>query len=143
MSMKISSKGRYAVKIMLDMAKAEGGQYCKIREVAKRQDITEKYLEQIMAKLLRGGFVKSTRGANGGYMLVEEPKSYTIGMILRLVEGSLNTVDCIDANNCKCLKYDSCETLEVWEHLDAAISSVVDHITIADLMKNYDRQSNE
>lgn len=138
MSMKISSKGRYAVRIMLDIAKAESGQYSKVREVAKRQEITEKYLEQIMSTLNKGGFVKSSRGAKGGYMLMEPPENYTIGMILRLVEGSLKTVECIDENDCKCLKYDTCETLEVWEQLDRAISNVIDNITIADLLKKED-----
>ena len=90
--MKISTRGRYAVRVMLDLATNNTGECVKVKQIAKRQEISEKYLEQIIAILNKAGFVKSVRGAQGGYRLAMDPSSYTIGMILRLTEGSLAPV---------------------------------------------------
>jgi Rrf2 family protein len=131
--MKISSRGRYAVRIMVDLAVNNTGEYAKVNQIAKRQDISEKYLEQIISVLNKAGYVKSTRGAQGGYKLARDASSYTVGMILRLTEGSLCPVACLEGDVNECERCDTCETLEVWKRLNVAINQVVDSITIADL----------
>ena len=132
--MKISTKGRYAVRVMLDLALNDTGEYVKVREIAKRQEISEKYLEQIIAVLNKAGYVRSTRGAQGGYKIAKDPSQYTVGMILRLTEGSLSPVSCLDGDQGDCERCDTCETMGVWQQLQEAVNSVVDHITIADLV---------
>ena len=95
--MKISTKGRYALRLMLDLAQySNENEYVSIKKVSQRQDISEKYLEQIVAQLSRANFVKSIRGAQGGYRLVKAPENYTVGMILRLIEGNLSSVSCLE-----------------------------------------------
>ncbi len=94
--MKISTKGRYAVRVMLDLALNNSGECIKVKEIAGRQGISEKYLEQIIAVLHKAGYVKSVRGAQGGYRLAREPEAYTVGMVLRLTEGSLAPVACLE-----------------------------------------------
>ena len=133
--MKISTKGRYAVRVMLDLATNNTGEYIKVKEIACRQEISEKYLEQIISVLNKAGYVKSIRGAQGGYKIARDPSNYTVGMILRLTEGSLNPVACLDDEINECERCDTCETLEVWKDLAKAINSVVDHVTVADLVE--------
>ena len=133
--MKISTKGRYAVRVMLDLATNNTGEYIKVKEIASRQEISEKYLEQIISVLNKAGYVKSIRGAQGGYKRARDPSNYTVGMILRLTEGSLNPVACLDDEINECERCDTCETLEVWKDLAKAINSVVDHVTVADLVE--------
>ena len=133
--MRISTKGRYAVRVMLDLATNNTGEYIKVKDIAGRQEISEKYLEQIISVLNKAGYVKSTRGAQGGYRIARDPASYTVGMILRLTEGSLNPVSCLDDDINECERCDTCETLEVWKELAEAINGVVDHVTIADLVE--------
>lgn len=137
--MKISTKGRYALRLMLDLALNNTGECITIKSIAARQEISEKYLEQIISMLNRAGYVKSVRGAQGGYRLAKEPSEYTVGMILRLTEGSLFPVDCLDMNSSECSRSTGCVTKGVWEELYEAISSVVDRITLQDLV---DRQMN-
>lgn len=134
--MKISTKGRYAVRVMLDLAANNTGEYIKVKNIAERQDISEKYLEQIISILNRAGYVKSIRGAQGGYKLAKDPSYYTVGMILRLTEGSLAPVACLDSPDdvVECEKCDTCDTLQVWIELKKAIDNVVDNVTIADLL---------
>lgn len=131
--MKISTKGRYALRMMLEFA-LHPDECTKINQVARRQDISEKYLEQIVTILSRAGYVKSMRGAQGGYMLTKDPSEYTVGMILRLTEGSLAPVACLDADE-PCGRSNTCVTLDVWRQLNDAINQVVDHVTLADLVK--------
>ncbi len=133
--MRISTKGRYAVRVMLDLATNNTGEYIKVKDIAGRQEISEKYLEQIISVLNKAGYVKSIRGAQGGYRIARDPASYTVGMILRLTEGSLNPVSCLDDDINECERCDTCETLEVWKELAEAINGVVDHVTIADLVE--------
>lgn len=133
--MKISTKGRYAVRVMLDLATNNTEEYIKVKEIASRQEISEKYLEQIISVLNKAGYVKSIRGAQGGYKIARDPSNYTVGMILRLTEGSLNPVACLDDEINECERCDTCETLEVWKDLAKAINSVVDHVTVADLVE--------
>lgn len=139
--MKISTKGRYAVRIMLDLAIHNTGECSKVKEIARRQEISEKYLEQIISILHKAGFVKSTRGAQGGYRIVGSPADYTVGMILRLTEGSLNPVSCLDDAVNVCARCDTCETLEVWRKLSHAINEVVDSVTVADLLERHEEHT--
>lgn len=139
--MKISTKGRYAVRVMLDLAMNNTGEYVKVREIAKRQDLSEKYLEQIIAVLNKAGYVRSTRGAQGGYRLAKSPEEYTVGMILRLTEGSLSPVACLDTEVNECRRCEICETLVVWEKLRDAINDVVDNVTLADLVRRHNEKA--
>ena len=133
--MKISTKGRYAVRVMLDLALNNNGECIKVKEIAARQGISEKYLEQIIAVLNKAGYVKSVRGAQGGYRIAKDPADYTVGMILRLTEGSLAPVACLEDGADICERCDTCETLEVWQELYNAVNKVVDGVTIADLVE--------
>lgn len=133
--MKISTKGRYAVRVMLDLALHNTGECIKVKDIAIRQGISEKYLEQIIAVLNRAGYVNSVRGAQGGYRIAKDPSEYTVGMILRLTEGSMAPVACLDEGAPDCDRCDTCETLEVWKELYAAINNVIDNVTIADLVE--------
>lgn len=137
--MKISTKGRYALRVMLDLAVNDTGDYVKVKQIAARQEISEKYLEQIIALLNKAGYVISTRGAQGGYRLAREPKDYTVGMILRQTEGNLAPVACLDENNAPCERCDGCGTIEVWQQLNDAINGVVDNITLADLVARQEK----
>lgn len=132
--MKISTKGRYAVRIMLDLAMHNTGESIRAKDIAVRQEISEKYLEQIIAVLNRAGYVKSVRGAQGGYRLAKEPGEYTVGMILRLTEGDMAPVACLEHGAPECGRRAVCETLEVWKELYEAVNNVIDNVTIADLI---------
>ena len=138
--MKISTKGRYAVRIMLDLALNNTGECIKVKDIAARQGISEKYMEQIISALNLAGYVKSTRGAQGGYRLAKPPEEYTVGMILRVTEGSLAPVACLEEGADACDRIDTCETLEVWKDLAKAINTVVDGVTIADLADRHRKQ---
>ena len=133
--MKISTKGRYALRMMMELAQNKDGKPVSIKEVAGRQNISEKYLEQIIAVLNKSGYVKSVRGPQGGYVLLKEPREYTVGMILRLTEGSLVPVECLEYHESECPRKEKCATLKVWERLDKSIKEVVDNITLEDLLE--------
>ncbi len=133
--MRISTKGRYALRLMLDIATNGTEKPVSIKDVAKRQEISDKYLEQIISILNSAGYVRSIRGAQGGYVLRKEPKEYTVGMILRLTEGSLSPVACVEEDALPCERVDNCATIEVWRRLNTAINGVVDSITLEDLME--------
>lgn len=133
--MKISTKGRYALRLMLDLALNNTGECITIKSIATRQEISEKYLEQIITVLSRAGYVKSTRGAQGGYRLAKAPEEYTVGMILRTIEGSLAPVACLDDDDNECTRATSCATLTLWQQLNDAINQVVDNVTLADLVE--------
>ena len=134
--MKISTKGRYALRLMLDLAIQPGDSAVPLRDVAERQEISDKYLEQIVTQLARGGLVLSVRGAGGGYLLTRTPEEYTVGEILRQLEGNLAPVSCVSGGSC-CGRADRCVTLEVWQQIQDAVDGVVDNITLADLVKRY------
>ena len=134
--MKISTKGRYALRLMLDLAIHSEGSAVPLRDVAQRQEISDKYLEQIVTQLSRAGLVRSVRGAGGGYLLTRTPEGYTVGEILRVLEGSLAPVSCADGVGC-CERADRCVTGEVWREIQAAGDGVVDHLTLADLVRRY------
>ncbi len=131
--MTISTKGRYALRIMLDLG-ARMEETVKLKDIAARQQISEKYMEQIIAVLNKAGYVRSTRGAQGGYRLVRTPAEYTVGMILRLTEGSLAPVDCVAENALPCERNGSCATVEVYKRIYDAVNSVIDNMTLQDLL---------
>lgn len=133
--MKVSTRGRYALRLMLDLAMHDTGEYIKIRQVAQRQEVSEKYLEQIITILNKAGFVRSARGARGGYRLAHPAKDYTVGMILRVTEGSLAPVGCVEEGGEECTRIGKCATLMVWKRLNEAVNSVVDNITLEDIME--------
>lgn len=132
--MKISTKGRYALRLMMDLAENNTGSPISLKDVAKRQDISDKYLEQIISILNKAGYVRSVRGAQGGYMLKMEPQNYTVGMILRQTEGSLAPVACIEDDEIVCDRRQQCVTSIVYKKINDAISGVVDNITLQDLV---------
>lgn len=132
--MRISTKGRYALRLMLDLALHDTGENIVLKTIAKRQNISEKYLEQIIGILAKAGFVKSVRGSSGGYRLAREPEEYTVGDILRLTEGSLAPVACVEEGVETCPKADRCVTLTLWKEFNDAINGVVDRVTLADLV---------
>jgi Rrf2 family protein len=118
---------------MLDLALNDDDHYVTIKSIAERQEISSKYLEQIISVLSRAGFVRSVRGSQGGYKLARSAEAYTVGMILRLIEGSLVPVACMDDEPNQCHRCEMCVTLDVWRQIDAAVSNIVDNITLADL----------
>lgn len=131
--MTISTKGRYALRIMIDLS-SHLGETSKLKDIASRQEISEKYMEQIIAVLNKAGYVRSTRGAQGGYQLVKQPKDYTVGMILRLTEGSLAPVDCLSDNALPCDRNGKCATVEVYKRIYDAVNNVIDSTTVQDLL---------
>ncbi len=145
--MKISTKGRYALRLMLDIAlHGQEGVPVRIKDIALRQDLSRKYLEQIIAALNKAGYVRSVRGPQGGYLLTKQPREYTAGMILRLTEGSLAPVVCLEAgeDGAFCDKVDDCATIILWKKLNDAINSVVEDVTLEDLMDwHYQRNGND
>lgn len=140
--MRVSTRGRYALRLMLDLAMNNTGEPVRLKDVAKRQEISEKYLEQIISILNKVGFVKSVRGPAGGYSLKRKPEEYTVGMILRLTEGSLAPVDCVE-DGTDCGRADQCVTVLLWKKLNDAINGVVDNITLADLVEWQMQKANE
>ena len=137
--MKISTKGRYALRTMVDLAVHEKGGLTPLREISTRQGITIKYLEQVMNLLNKAGFVRSVRGAGGGYRLAKEPSQYTIGDILRVAEGSLAPVSCLEDEVNLCPRNADCMTVDFWEGLADAINNYVDSFTLEDLL-NYSKE---
>ena len=133
--MKISTKGRYAVRLLLDIAMNDDVEPVRLKYTAERQDISMKYLEQIISILVRAGYVRSIRGPQGGYRLTKDPKEYTVGMILRQVEGSLAPVSCLEYEENTCERQSECVSLRIWRELDIAIKSVIDKYTLADLIE--------
>ena len=134
--MKISTKGRYALRFMLDLAIYGGVEYVSLREISTRQDISLKYLEQIVALFNKNGFLRSVRGPQGGYKLAKATKEYTIGDILRTTEGALAPVACLENETNDCPRRGSCGTLPFWTGLYEAINDYVDSVTLEDLCEN-------
>lgn len=133
--MKISTKGRYALRIMIDLAMNEDKGPIRVKDIASRQNISEKYLEQIIALFNKAGYVKSIRGAQGGYLLTRAPREYTVGMILRLAEGSIAPVACVEDAEAGCEKKGACVSAMLWQKINDAVNDVVDHTTLEDLVE--------
>ena len=133
--MMISTKGRYALRVMIDIAEHCNGEYIPMKDVVKRQQVSQKYVERIMTMLSKAGFVEAVHGKGGGYRLNRSPDEYIVGDILRLTEGSLAPVACLDCDAEECERADQCRTLPMWKELNDRITDFFDGITIADLMK--------
>ncbi len=141
--MKISTKGRYAIRMLLDLAEHSNGEYIALKDIAHRQGISKKYLEQIVPILNKSDILKTNRGYQGGYMLAKSPDKYKIGDILRLTEGSLAPVACADGEE-DCPRRGECMTLPLWQGLYKVISSYLDSITLQDLLdREHERYSND
>lgn len=132
----ISTKGRYALRVMIDLAEQQRAEYIPLKEIAARQEISQKYLESIMAILSKNNFIEALHGKGGGYRLNREPEEYKVGDILRLTEGTLAPVACLGEDAKPCEKTAECRTLPVWENLYNLISNYLDSVTIADLVRN-------
>jgi Rrf2 family protein len=142
--MKLSTKGRYGLKAMVDLAIHSQDKHIALRHIAERQDISEHYLEQLIAVLRKAGLVKSIRGAQGGYSLAVPPEEITVGDILRALEGSLAPVDCVSENvTNECAEWDCCVTRTVWKKIGDKINEVVDSITLQDLIKDYEKLNHD
>ena len=133
--MMISTKGRYALRVMIDLAEHCNGEYIPMKDVVKRQQVSQKYVERIMTMLSKANFVEAVHGKGGGYRLNRSPDEYIVGDILRLTEGSLAPVACLDCDAEECKRADQCRTLPMWKELNDRITDFFDGITIADLMK--------
>lgn len=132
--MLISTKGRYALRVMLELAQGEPGECMPLPVIAQRQGISEKYLESIIAVLARAGLVEGQRGKGGGYRLSRELKDYLVGEIVRLTEGSLAPVSCLEGGENPCPRACKCETLFMWENLETLINNYLDGVSLEDLV---------
>ena len=131
--MLISTKGRYALRVLVDMAEHSGNEYIKLKDIAERQEISEKYLESIVKQLVLNKIVTGLRGKGGGYKLAKAPDEIIVGEVLRFMEGSLAPVACLE--DAPCPRTAECRTLEFWRGLDETIRRYTDSFTIADLMR--------
>lgn len=132
--MLISTKGRYALRVMLELAGHKKDEIVPLITIAEKQEISEKYLESILVILSKAGVIDGIRGKGGGYRLNREPKDYSVGEILRLTEKSLAPVSCLDCKPNKCERANECKTLPMWEKLDTIICNYLDSVSIADLI---------
>lgn len=135
--MKISTKGRYALRVMLDLAQHRDEGPIPLKDIAKRQDISKTYLEQIMIQLNKSDILKTTRGNKGGYRLVRPPDQYTVGEILRATEGNIGPVDCINPSAEGCERSESCMSQVVWRELDEVIRDYMDNKTLQDILDQF------
>ncbi|MBR3570263.1 MAG: Rrf2 family transcriptional regulator [Oscillibacter sp.] len=134
--MLISTKGRYALRVLVDMAEHENGEYLPLRDAAQRQDISEKYLESVAKLLVKGGILEGLRGKGGGYRLRRPPDQISVGEVLRLCEGTLSPVSCLGAEAVPCGRASECRTLPLWRGLDRVISDYLDNLALSDLMRD-------
>lgn len=141
--MRISTKGRYAIRLMIDIAQYSNGHNVSIKDISQRQNISLKYLEQIVNMLSRAGFLRSQRGAQGGYRLVRKPSEYTIGDILRVTEGELAPVSCLEDEENQCPRASTCPTIDFWTGLYKLINEYLDGTTIADLLETSEEQAED
>ena len=130
----VSTKGRYALRVMVGLAIANTGEYIPLKEIAEQEGISQKYLESIMGMLSKAGFVDAVHGKGGGYRLNRDPSQYTVGSILKLTEGSLAAVSCTSQGASACSRSTCCQTLPMWERLDHMINDFFEGITLADLL---------
>ncbi len=133
--MKVSTKGRYAIRLMIDIGIQDNKGYVRLKDVARRQEISIKYLEQIVGSLQKSGLLLSSRGAHGGYKLAKDPYDYSIGEILKATEGSVSPVTCLEDEVNNCSRYNSCVTINFWEGLNEVINEYLDKHTLGELME--------
>lgn len=132
--MMISTRGRYALRVVIDLAENKDKNYIPLKDIAARQDISQKYLESIMTLLSKNNIVDGVHGKGGGYRLNREPNKYSVGEILRITEGSLAPVACLACNAKPCGRADKCKTLPMWEKLDKIIEDYLDSVSLADFI---------
>ena len=132
--MKISTKGRYALRMLIDLAEHRSSGYISLKEIYQRQNISKKYLEQIIPIFNNTDVLRANRGSQGGYMLAKDPSRYTVGEILRITEGSLSPVDCVDRDPVGCDRSADCATLPIWQGLSRLINEYLDGITLQDVV---------
>ena len=140
--MMISTRGRYALRVMIDLAEQQTGDFVPLKEIAQRQHLSEKYLESIVKALVKDGLLEGVRGKGGGYRMKKPPEECTVGSILRLTEDSLAPVSCLESGANACPRAAECRTLPLWQGLNKVISDYLDNITVADLMQR-DGQGND
>lgn len=131
----ISTRGRYALRVLIDLAEHGNDKYVPMKEIADRQEISLKYLERILPVLTKNGLLEGVHGKGGGYRLTKPPHSCTIGEVLRLTEGNLAPVSCLELNSEPCKRASSCKTLGMWKNLHDLLNNYFDNITLSDLMK--------
>ena len=134
--MKISTKGRYGLRLMVFLAKKYQKGNVTLKEISRDQDISEKYLEQIINPLTKAGLVTGFRGSQGGYTLRLDPNDISVGTILRILEGSLGPVDCVNTETFSCPRVDSCASISLWKQIKDAVENIVDNTSLADLVKD-------
>lgn len=135
--MKFSTKSRYALRLMIDLTLHNNGDYIALKDISERQNISVKYLEQIVSVLAKSGMLKSVRGPQGGYKLAKDPSNYTAGDVLRITEGSLAPIPCLEGEAVECEHYSQCSTFDFWKGLLDTVNNYVDSVTIADLAEQY------
>lgn len=135
--MKISTKGRYALRMLVDLAQNQGDGYIALKEIAERQNISKKYLEQIVSVLNKSDILRTNRGSKGGYRLSKPASSYTAAQILTLTEGSLTPVACLENDPVECKRNEECSTLSVWKGLDRVIRKYLEGITLQDILDEH------
>ena len=140
--MKVSTKGRYALRMLVDLAERQKDGFIPLKEIAERQNISKQYLEQIVALLNTSTFLRASRGKQGGYMLANEPSKYTVGQVLRITEGSLAPIACLDDEINQCDRAGFCSTLPVWKGFYKVITDYFDNITLQDILdQNQERRA--
>jgi Rrf2 family protein len=135
--MKVSTKGRYALRMMLDLAEHKDDGFIALKDIAQRQEISKKYLEQIVTILNHADLLRTNRGYQGGYMLAQSPEKYTVGQILRITEGSLSPVTCLDDDPNLCTRQTYCKTLPMWKKLESVINGYLNSVTLQDILDDY------
>lgn len=138
--MKVSTKGRYALRFLLDLAEHKDEGFIPLKDIAERQSISKQYLEQIVSLLNSASVLRSNRGKQGGYLLARDPAQFTVGQILRITEGSLAPVACLEEDVNRCERSGYCKTLPVWSGLDKVITEYLDGITLQDMLDQYREQ---
>ena len=131
----VSTKGRYALRVMVNFAQRGGEEYIPLKEIAEAEGISQKYLESIMASLSKAGFVDAVHGKGGGYRLNRKPEEYTVGSILKLTEGGISAVSCTTQGAAACSRTECCQAKPMWEQLDKLINDFFEGITLADLLR--------
>ncbi|MDO5308908.1 MAG: Rrf2 family transcriptional regulator [Planctomycetia bacterium] len=138
--MKISTRGRYALRMLLDLAEHQGEGYVSLTDIAERQQISKKYLEQIIPLLSKSNFLLTVRGMSGGYRLARDPSEYTVGELLRLTEGSLAPTSCLKNDPNECEMYEQCRSICVWEGLLKVMTDYLDSLTLQDVLEQNKRR---
>jgi len=138
--LKISTKGRYALRMLLDLAENKNSGFIALKEIAERQNISKQYLEQIITIINNSMILRANRGKHGGYMLAKEPSEITVGQILRITEGNISSISCLEGEVNQCDKVDTCKTLYIWKELNKVIADYLDSVTLQDILNKYQEQ---